>query len=240
LIAFTFAAQLGLIFWLGEHSHVRPRPPAPAPKLRLVGSGSAQLLALADPSLFALPHRQGFSGPAWLNVAERKFETFDWTESPRWLELPVTKLGAAFDSLIATNQFDSFQVLGSCSAQPALPQIEPPAPLRRRSTLRFAGGLLERRLMTPLDLPSQSNTEVLTNTVVQLVVDAEGTPLSVVLLSGCGSGEADKYALAQATSARFNPIHGTGPVRTDNPMADLSWGEMIFEWHTLPASGPAQ
>src|ERR1039458_8660334 len=42
----------------------RIQPAAPAFTLKLAGSASAELLALNDPTLFALPHRQGSDGLA--------------------------------------------------------------------------------------------------------------------------------------------------------------------------------
>ena len=81
-IASVFAAQVGLIFWLGESGPVRSRPPGPDPTLRLAGGFSAEVLALQDPTLFALPHRQGFSGPAWLKVSPVPNRPSDWSEEP--------------------------------------------------------------------------------------------------------------------------------------------------------------
>ena len=49
MVGLVFGVQLALIFWLGETSPVRPRPPAPGLTLKLAGSASADLLALAIP-----------------------------------------------------------------------------------------------------------------------------------------------------------------------------------------------
>jgi len=72
LTVLVFAAQLGLIFWLGK-AHPIPRQPTDfPPSLSLAGPGTADVLALSDPTLFALPHRENFSVPAWLNIAEKQ------------------------------------------------------------------------------------------------------------------------------------------------------------------------
>ena len=61
-VALIFGVQLGLIFWLGSTAPIHPRPAAPAPTLRLTGQAFAELRALNDPTLFILPHPEGFSG----------------------------------------------------------------------------------------------------------------------------------------------------------------------------------
>ena len=64
-----------------------------------------------------------------------------------------------------------------------------------------------RRLVQPIELPPWPYQDLLTNSVVQMVVDAEGRPASVpVLLSSSGCPAADEYALEQAQAARFEPV----------------------------------
>src|SRR5947209_4181922 len=85
LIGLVFSAQVGLIFLLSDRSPVHLQPPGAAPAFQLVAPAAAELLALNDPTLFVLPHQQGFSGSAWLEVPAQKSPRFDWTEEPRWL-----------------------------------------------------------------------------------------------------------------------------------------------------------
>ena len=108
--------------------------------------------------------------------------------------------------------------------------------------MRITGSLAERALLTPVVLSSQTNSDLLTNSVVQMVVDSEGKPVSLTLLSGSGSPNADRQALEQARAARFNSVErGLKPGATAQ---GLAWGQLIFEWNTLPvpptnASPPA-
>ena len=81
---------------------------------------------------------------------------------------------------------------------PTLPDLPPLALLQDQSVLQLEDGLAQRRLLTPLQLKPWSNPDILTNSVVQVVVDAEGRPVSLTLLSGSGSAAADQYALEQA------------------------------------------
>jgi hypothetical protein len=57
-----------------------------------------------------------------------------------------------------------------------------------------------------------------------------------VLLSGSGSPDADAAALRLAKAARFNSNASGGPGISTNPMPQLAWGRMIFEWQTLPVA----
>jgi TonB family protein len=79
---------------------------------------------------------------------------------------------------------------------------------------------------------------LLTNTVVQMLVDANGLPVSVTLLASSGLKEADDYALAQARQTRFEAAAAeTQPQAI--ALRDLSWGQLVFNWHTLPQAPDA-
>jgi TonB family protein len=234
-MALVFGAQLGLIFWLSDRSGVRPRQPVSVPSLSVVGNAAGELMALSDPTLFALPHRQGFSGLAWLRIPQPPFRSFDWPLNPRWLQLSVRQLGAVFDHAVEPDSFN-------LPASPARPEPEltiaapgslPAAPVR--STLRLEGGVSGRRLITPLELLPVQHTDLLTDTVVQIVINSEGRLAAVpILLSRSGSKEADARALRIASTVRFDPMIGGGPGTVANPTAQLAWGSMIFEWLTVP------
>jgi len=106
-----------------------------------------------------------------------------------------------------------------------------------QSRLRVEGGLAGRRLLATLDLPAWQHSDVLTNTIVQVLVNAEGRPVSVTLLPpGSGLTTADDHALAQARTARFEPASAGGQEGQPlpPPLAHLAWGSLVFEWHTLP------
>jgi len=230
LIALVFAAHLGLIFAFGDRKPITPRPPAPAPLLSLAAD-SSELLALNDPTLFALPHRESFAGAAWLKIPALKFEPFRWTEPPRLLSLPVAELGATFARFMQTNAFAPFELEVKPApefASPVAPEIRPTVPAR--STLHLAGGLELRRLLNPPDLPPKPWPDLLTNSVVQVVVFADGNVLSSTLLSSSGSPDADELALKTANAARFEPLR--------NGATNLTFGTLIFEWQTVPTNAP--
>jgi hypothetical protein len=237
LIALIFCAQLGLIFLLADKSPPRLRPSSPAPKLAVIEDSSSELIALTDPTLFALPHQVGFSGPAWMKIPPVPSRSFEWTEDPSWLPLPIEMLGNISAAIADTNQTELLTTLPLFEPGPSATDPVFAASFRQKSEFRLSEGLQQRRLKTFPNLPSWPHSEFLTNTVVKLFVNADGVPVSApVLLSSSGLKAADDFALAQANAARFEPIINEGPGRSTSPLANSAWGMMIFEWHTLPLS----
>lgn len=236
LLSLIFAGQVGSIFWLGDKGTVVVRKPAAAPLLRLAGNDASELLQLEDPTLFARPRWDAFSGPAWLNVPTNEPPSADLAESPRWLALSSAEMGAEFEHFFNTNKVESANSLPKPQPELTMP---PPVPLvfaDEHSSCRLEGELARRPLLTAMNPPPVENTDILTNSVVRLVVDADGRTLSVALLSSSGLAAADTKALALAREARFEPLYGSGPETRSGLLPQLSWGEMIFEWAVRPPS----
>ena len=76
-------------------------------------------------------------------------------------------------------------------------------------------------------LPPLPFNDVLPPGRVQALVDAAGNVVSAVLLEPSGLELADTNALAIARNARFAPA------------AQLTFGEIIFNWHTIPVNSAA-
>lgn len=234
LVALIFVVQLGLIFWLGDTVPIRPRPAGPAFTFTLDGRASAELLALNDPTLFALPHTQGSAGPVSERTPRPESHSFQWPEPTNSLLMAVGQLGAVFNRFIETNEFNSLQLPANPMPTLTLPYLPPLAVSAGQSTLLLEEDLVQRRLITPLPLRSWTNLDILTNSVVRIAVDSEGRPVSPTLLSGSGSREADQYALEHAKAARFEPVRRNPIDAALNPAADLNLVRMIFRWYTLP------
>lgn len=239
-VAFVFALQVALAFWLGNPPAVKPVAPSTGPVIRMSADSSRELLAVEDPTLFVLPHRDNFSGEAWLKMPSQPFPTTNWNEPARPLDLRVEQLGAAFLAFMQTNLPPHFQPrldsgLDFAEAPPmSMQSISTP------STLAVEGELGRLRLLTPVHLPPQTNSDLLTNTIVQLVVDAGGRPFSAVVWSGSGKPDADADALQIAKSLRFAPPQasavGTFPPDT------MTLGKLVFEWQTVspaPTNAPS-
>ena len=143
-------------------------------------------------------------------------------------------LGTVLNRLVETNSFTLPLPLARPEPQLTLPEPSPQPISAGQSAVRLEGGLARRRLMTPLDLRSQTNRDILTNSVVQVLVDADGLPRSVTLLSSSGSKLADQQALERASAARFEPLSRNPPGPTPGPTAYLGLGRMVFLWHTIP------
>jgi TonB family protein len=230
LVVFAvFLAHIGLIFALGDRKPIVPRQPAAVPQWRLADD-AYEMIALNDPTLFALPHREGFSGAAWMNIPRVLTNSYEWSESPRWLSLPVEQLGAAFSQFMETNVFARHVPELKAAPQLAAPVIAPigPAPATN-STLRFEGDLTERPLAVPLQLPTWPAADLLAPSTVQVLVDDAGNVISAVLLPpGSGSKDADQQALAIAKTARFEPLPTSGTA------ARWSRATMAIQWFTVP------
>ena len=239
MVLLVFGVQLGLIFWLGTRAPILPRPAAAPLTLHHATPASAELRALYDPTLFTLPHAQGFSGTVWQRVPRQEFRPFEWSAPPNRLPLAVDRIGAIFTRLVETNYSSALRLPARPEPSPTLPDLPPLSRLRARSVVELEDGLAERHLLTPLQLKSWSRSDILTNSVVRVVVDAEGRPVSATLLSGSGLAEADQYALDQAEAARFKPVSRNPAEVGPNSAAPLSWGKMIFRWHTVPIPPPS-
>jgi TonB family protein len=234
LVALVFGVQLAFIFWLGERKPIRPRPAGPAPVLGLASPASAEWMALTDPTLFALPHQRGFSGLAWLRVPAAEFHPFIWSDPSRWLEAAAETPGASFRRIMAANRVTPMPGIAQPEPDLRLSRLPRPEVSPGKSTLQLGGELAGRRLLTPCELPSFTCADLLTNSIVHLVVDADGRSVSSVLLSRSGKQEADDAALEQARAMRFEPLTNPGQDALADPLPGSRWGEAIFTWHTLP------
>ena len=71
-----------------------------------LANDSDELLALNDPTLFALPHQRDFASAVWLKMPAEKPPPISATRNRRsWLPLSAEKLGATFRQFMQTNYF---------------------------------------------------------------------------------------------------------------------------------------
>ncbi len=232
-IAVVFAVQAGLTFWLGNPPPVKHFEPPEVPAVHLADNRSDDLLAIYDPTLFILPHRDNFSGDAWLKMAPRTFSPTNWTEPARPLELPRDQLGASFVAFMQTNRPPRFQPRIESSLDAGGDVSPPLPPISVPSRMFVEGDLAKLRLLTPLHLPPQTNADLLTNTVIRMVVDAQGFPYSSVIWAKCGDDNVDAMALTNfAKRVRFSPPEAEA-LRTI-PTNKMVSGNLVFAWQTLP------
>jgi len=235
-IALIFWLQLCLIYALSDRTvpRVRPStPPGPVLKLAAEKSGPEQeLLALLDPTLFALPHEQGFAGAAWLKYPPPEMHPFQWSEQPHWLALELEQLGKVFPSFRDTKSFDPLEVAFRPGPDLVQPQPFLDETARAASRMRLEGELANMRVLQRPELPAWTNSEVLADTLLQMVLSRNGTPFSVTLLSGSGLTAADQYALERSRRLRFASTESVEAQSALDPGPQLSWGRIRFEWKT--------
>jgi hypothetical protein len=191
------------------------------------------VLGVGDPSLLALINPQPFTAgrPAFKEPEEPA--PWDLTEPDRPLGHSPVGLGTVFTDFMRTNA--AFTMASESKPLPV--PMEPPdsAPLvARNSRLEFGEGLAGRPLLGPTPfLPSWTNTDLVTNTVVRVTLSPDGEVFSPRLASGTATTpvqhQADLAALAIARSLRFQP-----PATSVETVAPgLGRGILIFHWHTV-------
>jgi hypothetical protein len=227
-IAIVFAAEVALIFVLGEKKFPPPRAVANVPQFTLADSTN-ELIALDDPTLFALPHTNDFASAIWLKIYTNPPPEFRWMEPPGELQSPAHEnLGAVFTRFMQTNQFAA----PSLDFKPEPKLSEPVLPLPRvfaeNSTLHIEGELAQRKWLNPVSLTNWPYADVIAPSKVQVLVNAAGDVVSPVLLPPENPGEAashyetaDRRALELASGLRFAPA------------SRLTVGQLIFNWRTV-------
>jgi len=237
-IAAVFTVQAAMAYFLGQKERRLPAREPFRTSIRMAADEASvqRIAALANannPTLLALPSLNGFSGAAWLRFPTLDYKPAEWTEPAHWLGVNTQSLGAAFSQFIHTNI-----ITPTLIADKPLPSLIgydlnfPNEPLPAFSRFRIEGTLASRSLVTPLNLKSWANSELLSNSVVQVVVDADGFTFSPTLLSGSGLKEADEHALSLAAAARFRPLPREQRIARDK--GSFTWGKLVFQWHTLP------
>jgi hypothetical protein len=236
-IALVLALQTFLVFLLENRSPAVPPKSVAAPVIRLQESLSLEPLAVSDPALFVLPHREGFSGEAWLNrIPSFPYQPADWNPPLSWLALSADTLGANFKEFIAANASPPFQTLATIEPARSIPNFFPMDSTPAQSTLRIGAGLTKLRMLSTPKLQEWPNAELLTNSIVQLLVDAQGCTISAVLLHKSGSIDADDSAMEIAKAAQFEPVKSVGSIPTANDAKALTLVTLTFEWQTLPVA----
>lgn len=227
-----FCLQLGLLFWLGSRQPVKPRAAIGAPEWRFAGPTAAEWLALQDPTLFVHGHARGFAGAAWMPVPVPAYQPPESAESPRWLALDARPLGEILRQYVQANP----AMVRMWLSRPAPPLAQPAAgatsAIGTASAVRVVGDLAGRQMLSKPFLRGWEQADLLTNSVVRVLVDAAGLVVSPVLLASSGRPEADALALEVAREVRFEPLRGGSPPASGG----LCSGELVFEWQTLPVA----
>jgi TonB family protein len=225
LILLAFAAHVAFVFLLGTRKTAAPRGVTNVPVFHFA-DGASDLVRLTDPTLFALPHAKDFPPAIWSQPPADSEPPFRWTEPPSFLTLNPANLGARFNAFMQTNRFAISQLNFKPAPQVILPPVAIESLLPQSSTWQLAGEIVGRRTLNTISPPTLAWNDVLPPSRVQLLVDQNGKVVSAVLLESSGDDAADQQALALARTLQFVPAD------------QLMLGEIIFNWHTVPASTP--
>src|SRR5579884_3411705 len=154
-VATIFIIMLGqvvLIFWLSRHQPEIFLRRNNSPAIFVANGDILQRLPLSNPAQFALANRNGFSGGAWLETPALQYDSPQWTEPARPLELAVDKLGSALKEHARNDLREIFEPPSAPE-----PQLEPIASLPdlpAQSTFTVEGELAHRPLLTQLKVDS--------------------------------------------------------------------------------------
>jgi hypothetical protein len=237
---FVFLSHAFAVFWLGDRASFSPAPPRPSAFLFLGGSLDtdahlAEHAALRDPTLFALPHLNGFSGGAWLDFQPQAPALSNWTAPPEWLPAPIAEPGRTLDQYVATNRLPG-DLLTALRTTPA-PEIRIPArPLLSHSSVRVLGPLAGRKIAFAPALPNVLTNDVIGSTAVTLSVNRDGIVESAsVVHRESGSALADHDALLLARAFLFEPLPAIAATTT----SASTFGQLVFTWNTVPPTNSA-
>lgn len=239
---FLFLAHVLAVFWLADRRNISPLWPQPRAFLYLGGDAAqdqrmAELTSGRDPTLFALPHPESFSGGAWLKFQPERPKLTNGAAPPEWLPLPVAQLGTALDEYVATNRPSTGPLLASLRRR-VNPEVRlPDEPVVARSTVQVEGRLQQRGLVFVPPLPDVPHPDVLANTVVTVSVNGDGRVESAALVREAGSKPAESNALALARSFEFSPL----PIRDARVRAAAppAIGRLVFTWRLVPPTHAA-
>jgi hypothetical protein len=234
-IVVAFLVHLAVVLILGTQKPIVPRAVGRVPQLQMADSAS-ELIALDDPTLFALPHANDFVSAVWQRPPDITLPAFGWTGPTNLLAVTAEKLGGEFNEFMRTNPVAGLPLNfkpepkfseSDLAVEPALPQS---------STLRITGPLASRRRLQTVTVPSLAINDVIAPTRVQVLVAKSGDVVSAVVLPSddplemdsqlAGAAVANQRALELARQLRFAPA------------PELMLGRLIFTWHTVPTNTP--
>jgi hypothetical protein len=240
VLVIIFGAQVGLMFWLGRRGAVSAPPARPAMEVRVPEDQLAEIPGADSPTLLVTPNPEGFSS-VWLRAPEITNQPAEWTGQPDGtLPRPFNPPGGELEGLVNDGPARTVSVLDRPEPEVKTVGIRPDAVAD--SSFSLEGDLARRTLLARPALVSPASDAALSNSIVEIDVDAEGVvadPPVIVPGGSSGSAETDAYARRVAKALQFQPLPRAGS-RGGIPPAERTWGTVVFEWRTLPAPATNQ
>jgi TonB family protein len=228
LIFLALLVHLALIFVFGTRKPLPLRPVTAVPHLQLA-SPDNETIALGDPTLFARPNAHDLVSAFWRRLPPVPPPDFDRvaTEHPEYWPPTPADFGAVFHSLVENTRSEEPALVFKPNPQPVIPDIADDD-LSPATTLRMAGKLAGRRLMTSPPLPPLPRNDVIEPSRVEALVDTTGNVISAVVLDPTQDSAADQLAVQLVRALRFAPA------------PELMLGDITITWHTVPLSATNQ
>ena len=225
--AVIFAGQVGWIFLLGERFQAKPARNPERSIVRMLPTPLdeekwSKYVFVVDPTVIPTSSSHGFADLAWHQLPAKEYSAPLPRPSPVFLEFADQRPVAA----TTLNSRPLLQLPTPSAAQSSGPSLEPSG--RQASMFRIGGALAARQIDANIALPEWTNSDLLTNTVIQFGANRAGQVFTEALLEGSGLDEADQAALALVRDFRFRPAPRTAPPET--------WDTAIFCWRTIPPS----
>jgi hypothetical protein len=193
---------------------------------------------LSDPTLFALPNLDDFSGTAWLKPAAFPYQLTNRVEAPRWLFPRMTELASDFRRGLQPDLALMIPIPAETSLLPPQKvEVSVVAPAGRgRPSWRLEGELAGRAVLAAPELEPLQGNLIVTNTVIRLLVGPRGETLSAVPEASSGSSVADQRALSFARGIRFSSLTELPPGSGVVP-GPVKVGMIVFEWFSNEPAG---
>jgi hypothetical protein len=238
VVTTILALQTGFFFWFTRPPGLTARTRPATLSIRLPDGQPADLLGYINPSVLVRVNSRGFSGQAWLQIPPVAYNPVESNPPPFLLQLQADHLGDAVTQALTNSLSQPFEV----AARPA-PRFDnySPSPLvvPTESTLSIEGELAGRPLLARPVLKLQPADTILTNTVVDVVVDGEGRVFAPPVLDPASSPRpaesagADADALTATANLLFQPLPRV-PGRSRLAAPILTPGRVVFHWQTIP------
>jgi TonB family protein len=219
----VLALHTALIFLFATKKPLLPRPVTNVPHLQLADDAN-EFIALGDPTLFARPNAHDPVTAFWRRVPPVPRPNSHRPDPPRYLPVAAEYFGAAFTDFMRGRRPPEFAL----DFKPA-PELAPPDfawdnPVPTATAMEITGELAGRALLATNALPSLPLNDVIPPSKIRALVSPEGNVDDAVVLESNPYNAADQLALRLTRHLRFAPA------------PRLTFGEIIFTWHTVPTN----
>jgi hypothetical protein len=239
--ACVLALQTGFFFWFTLPPRLAPYGHAPALSIRMPEGQAAEVPGSVSPLVLVRPDAHGFSGKAWLQLPPVTYDPQQSNPPPFRLLLQTDGLGNVVAESLSGSRASPFEA--ATRPGPRFDEVNytpAPDPATLQSTLTIEGELAGRPLLIKPVLKLQPADTILSNTVVNILVDADGRVFAPPFLapkeprdSAGTATPADADALAAAAGLLFQPLARV------SGQPHLTPGRLVFHWQTVPKPPPA-